>query len=161
MPRRWPITYEDVVATRQRIRPRLRPTALRRYVELDRTVAAGLRVLVKHENHQPTNSFKVRNALSALTVIPQDQRSRGVIAASRGNHGQGLAWAGQLLGIRVVICVPEGNNPETNAAIRGFCAELVIESVVPQNVVCGELLGAMLARRDRIELGLLHALLTA
>ncbi len=127
MPQRWPITYEDVVAARQRIRPYLPPTALRRYAELDRAIGAGLRVLVKHENHQPTNSFKVRNALSALTVLPPEQRSRGVIAASRGNHGQGLAWAGQILGIPVVICVPEGNNPEKNAAIRGFGAELVIE----------------------------------
>jgi threonine dehydratase len=127
MPRGWPITYEDVVAARERIRPHVPATPLRRYVELDRAVGAGVRVLVKHENHQPTNSFKVRNALSALTALSQEQRSRGVIAASRGNHGQGLAWAGQLLGIPVVICVPEGNNPEKNAAIRGFGAELVIE----------------------------------
>src|SRR6185436_11548900 len=48
-----------------------------------------------------------------------------VVAATRGNHGAGLAWAGQQLGVPVVICVPLGNNPEKNATIRGFGAELI------------------------------------
>jgi threonine dehydratase len=60
-----------------------------------------------------------------MTALPPEQRTRGVIAASRGNHGAGLAWAGEQLGVPVVICVPHGNNPEKNAAIRGFGAELV------------------------------------
>lgn len=119
----WPITFEDVIRARARIAPHVAPSPLRRYQELDDE--AGVRVLVKHENHLPTNAFKVRNALSLLTALPPDQRVRGVVAATRGNHGAGLAWAGARLGVPVVICVPLGNNPEKNAAIRGLGAELV------------------------------------
>jgi len=84
-------------------------------------------VLVKHENHLPTNAFKARNALSFMTALPAEARTRGVIAATRGNHGAGLAWAGAVLGVPVVLCVPVGNNPEKNAAMRGFGAELIEE----------------------------------
>lgn len=119
----WPITFEDIARARARIAPHLQATPLRRYAELDE--AAGMRVLVKHENHLPTNAFKVRNAVSFMTALPPEQRARGVIAATRGNHGAGIAWAGARLGVPVVICVPHGNNPEKNAAIRGHGAELV------------------------------------
>ena len=118
-----PITYDDIERARARIAPHLPVTPLRRYAELDE--ATGARVLVKHENHLPTNAFKVRNAVSFLTALPAEQRARGVVAATRGNHGAGLAWAGARLGVPVVICVPHGNNPEKNAAIRGHGAELV------------------------------------
>lgn len=123
MPSPWPITWDDVVAARARIAPYLAPTPLRRYPVLDEEL--GVRVLVKHENHLPTNAFKARNALSFMTALPADQRARGVVAATRGNHGAGLAWAGAQLGVPVVICVPLGNNPEKNAAIRGHGAELI------------------------------------
>jgi threonine dehydratase len=118
-----PIAWEDVLAARTRIAPYLTPTPLRHYPELD--AATGARVLVKHENHLPTNAFKARNALSFMTALPPAQRTRGVVAATRGNHGAGLAWAGSQLGVPVVICVPHGNNPEKNAAIRGHGAELI------------------------------------
>ncbi len=120
----WPITWNDVVAARARIAPHLAPTPLRHYPILD--AATGARVLVKHENHLPTNAFKARNAISFMTALPAEQRARGVIAATRGNHGAGLAWAGARVGVPVVICVPHGNNPEKNAAIQGHGAELVI-----------------------------------
>jgi threonine dehydratase len=117
------ITWDDVLAARARIAPYLSPTPLRHYATLDDEL--GVRVLVKHENHLPTNAFKARNAISFMTALPPAQRTRGIVAATRGNHGAGLAWAGGLLGIPVVICVPHGNNPEKNAAMRGFGAELV------------------------------------
>jgi threonine dehydratase len=117
------INWDDVLAARARIAPYLSPTPLRHYPTLDAEL--GARVLVKHENHLPTNAFKARNAISFMTALPPAQRTRGVVAATRGNHGAGLAWAGGLLGIPVVICVPHGNNPEKNAAMRGFGAELV------------------------------------
>ncbi|MBA3458883.1 MAG: pyridoxal-phosphate dependent enzyme [Deltaproteobacteria bacterium] len=119
----WPITWDDVLAARVRIAPYVERTPLRSYAALD--AAIGARVLVKHENHLPTNAFKARNALSFMTALPADQRARGVVAATRGNHGAGLAWAGAALGVPVVICVPLGNNPEKNEAIRGHGAELV------------------------------------
>ncbi len=120
-----PISFEDALAARERLRPYLQPTPLRSYEPLDEEIGAGIRVLVKHENHQPTNAFKIRNALSALTLLSEEQRRRGVVAATRGNHGQGVALAGRLLGAPVTVCVPVGNNPEKNLAIRGFGAELI------------------------------------
>src|SRR6202162_4524152 len=121
----WPVTIGDVLEARERIRERLPPTPLRRYAPLDEAVGYGIRVFVKHENHQPTQAFKARNALAALTALSAEEKKRGVVAATRGNHGQGLAWAGQLLGIHVVLCVPRPNNPEKNEAMRGFGAELI------------------------------------
>jgi threonine dehydratase len=121
----WPITWDDVVAARRRIAPYLQQTPLRHYAPLDEAVGHGIRVLVKHENHLPTNAFKARNAVSFMTALEPAQRTRGVVAATRGNHGAGLAWAGAELGVPVVICVPHGNNPEKNAAMRGYGAELI------------------------------------
>jgi threonine dehydratase len=123
----WPIAFADVLSARERLRPHLRPTPLRSYPALDDAVGSGTRVLVKHENFQPTGAFKVRNGLSALTALPQDALRRGVVAATRGNHGLGLAWAGKRLGAPVTVCVPLGNNPEKNAAVRGLGARLVEE----------------------------------
>jgi threonine dehydratase len=121
----WPITWDDIVRARARIAPYVEPSPLRSYATLDAEIGAGIHVLVKHDNHLPTNAFKARNAMSFMTALPADQRARGIVAATRGNHGAGLAWAGAVLGVPVVICVPHGNNPEKNAAMRGFGAELV------------------------------------
>lgn len=110
----WPVSYAGVLAAEQRVRPHVAPTALREYAPLDDAVGHGTRVWVKHENHNPTNSFKVRNGVSLITRLSEDQRRRGVVAASRGNHGQGLAWAGRrlgdhLAGKRVGIILSGGN----------------------------------------------------
>ncbi len=121
----WPISFDDVLAARERLKAYLAPTPLRNYAALDD--ALGMRVLVKHENHQPTNTFKVRNGLSAVTALSADERRRGVIAATRGNHGLGIAYAGRQLGVPVTICVPVGNNPEKNEAMRGLGAKLIDE----------------------------------
>jgi threonine dehydratase len=120
-----PITFDDILAARDRIAPYLTPTPLRNYPALDDVVGHGVRVWVKHENHQPTQSFKVRNALAAVTALPAEARAKGVIGASTGNHGQGLAYAGGLLATKVVVCVPQGNNPEKNASMRAMGAEVI------------------------------------
>ncbi len=120
----WPISIADVLEARQRVRPHIAPTPLRRYPPLDEAVGQGIAVWVKHENHCPTNSFKARNALSAMSAMTEAERARGVVAATRGNHGLGVAWAGSLLGVAVTICVPRGNNPEKNEGMRGFGATL-------------------------------------
>ena len=123
----WPITIDDVRAARERILSHLAPTPLRSYGTLDAAVGAGIRVLVKHENFQPTGAFKVRNALSALIALAPARRARGVVAATRGNHGLGLAWAARPLSVPAIVCVPLGNNPEKNAAVRALGARLVEE----------------------------------
>lgn len=119
------ITFDDVLAAEARIRPHLAPTPMRHYPLLDALVGHGIEVWVKHENHHPTQSFKIRNGLN--TVLGRDEASRrcGIIAASTGNYGLGVAYAGKLTGTPVTICVPEGNNPEKNAGIRALGAELV------------------------------------
>jgi threonine dehydratase len=121
----WPIAFEDVLAARERIRPHLPPTPLRSHPALDEAVGGGIRVQVKHENFQPTGAFKVRNGLSALTALEAEERRHGVVAATRGNHGLGLAWAGRRLGAPVTVCVPLGNSPGKNAAVRALGARLV------------------------------------
>lgn len=120
-----PISYADVMAARARLAPHLDPSPVRHYPLLDALVGHDIRVMVKHENHLPVNTFKVRNATSALTALPESVAKRGVAAASTGNHGQGLAWAGARLGVPVTICVPLGNNPEKNDAIRALGARLI------------------------------------
>ena len=121
----WPITFEDVERARERLAPYLTSTPLRRHPLLDEGV--GLNLLVKHENHQPTGSFKARNGLSFMTALTGAERKRGVVAASTGNHGQGIAYGATLVGSSAVICVPVGNNPEKNAAMRAWGARVVEE----------------------------------
>jgi threonine dehydratase len=82
---------------------------------------AGCEVWVKHENHTPTGAFKVRGGLSYFAGL----ESRGVISATRGNHGQSLAYAGGKFGIPVTIVVPRGNSVEKNAAMRAQGATLI------------------------------------
>jgi threonine dehydratase len=123
----WPVAMDAVLATRARIERYLPATPLRRYRQLEEHVAHGIELHVKHENHQPTNSFKIRNGLSLMTSLRPEQLARGVVAASTGNHGQGIAYAGALLGADITICVPAGNNPEKNAAMRSYGARVVEE----------------------------------
>lgn len=123
----WPITFREVVDARDRLAPYLRPTPLRSYPLLDALLGNGTTLLVKHENHQPTCSFKVRNGLSFITGLTPDERQRGVVAASTGNHGQGVAYAASLHGVRAIICVPVGNNPDKNAAMRAWGATVIEE----------------------------------
>lgn len=123
----FPISIDDVRAARDRISPYLSPSPLRTYRELDAAVDHGIQLLVKHENFNPTGSFKIRNGLSFMTALDADARARGVVAATRGNHGLGIAYAGAAFGVRTTICVPLGNNPEKNAGMRALGARLIEE----------------------------------
>jgi threonine dehydratase len=116
-------TFADVLDARLAIRPHLRPTPLFRYPLLDQ--AAGTEVWVKHENHQPVGAFKVRGGVNLVSRLSDEERSRGVIAASTGNHGQSVAWAAQRFGVRATVCVPEGANPVKVASMRALDAEVV------------------------------------
>ena len=118
---------DAVSAARDRIAPYVPVSPLRTYPVLDAEVGHDIRVSVKHENFNPTGSFKVRNAFSLVTALDEDARRRGIVAATRGNHGLGLAYAGRTFGVPVTICVPSGNNPEKNAGMRALGARLIEE----------------------------------
>ena len=89
---------------------------------------SGSEVWVKHENHTPTGAFKVRGGLVYMERLKQRAAgTRGVVSATRGNHGQSIALAAARVGIAATIVVPHGNSTEKNAAMRAFGAELVEE----------------------------------
>lgn len=110
----------DIYAARQRIADVIRPTALLRHPLLAQET--GLDISVKHENHNPTGAFKVRGGLNLVRALSPGERARGVVTASTGNHGQSIALACQLEGVRCTVFVPDGNNPDKNAAMRAFGA---------------------------------------
>jgi threonine dehydratase len=115
-------TLADVYAARERVYRVVRPTPLMRHPLL--AAETGLDVLVKHENHNPTGAFKVRGGLNLIGSLRPEER-RGVITATTGNHGQSIALACQRDGVPCTIVTPVGNNPEKNAAMRAFGAELI------------------------------------
>ncbi len=120
----WPeLTLADVLEARRRISVHLRPTPLFGYATLNDLLDAE--VFVKHENHQPTGAFKVRGGVNLVSQLSPEERERGVIAASSGNHGQSIAYAGRLFGVSATICVPENANPVKVAAMKGLGAELI------------------------------------
>ncbi len=88
---------------------------------------AGCEVWVKHENHTPTGAFKVRGGVVYRERLARERRGlvAGVASATRGNHGQSLAFAGGRFGVPVTIVVPRGNSAGKNAAMRALGAQLV------------------------------------
>jgi threonine dehydratase len=113
----------EVYAARQRIEPYLKPTPLYGYPALD--TLTGTKTRVKHENHQPVGAFKVRGGVNLVSQLTADEREHGVIAASTGNHGQSVAYAANLFGVKAVICVPEQANPVKVESMRALGAEVI------------------------------------
>lgn len=116
------LTLSDVFAARPVVYRTIRPTALLAHALLQ--AETGLDVRVKHENHNPTNSFKIRGGLNLVGSLSPAER-RGVITATTGNHGQSIAFACRRESVPCTIVVPQGNNPEKNAAMRALGAEVV------------------------------------
>jgi threonine dehydratase len=100
----------------------MRPSPLLTHPLLDEWI--GRPTWIKHENHNPTGSFKIRGGLNLVAQMSDAEKRRGVICASTGNHGQSLAIACRLHGVRCRVVVPVGNNPEKSAALRALGAEL-------------------------------------
>lgn len=116
-------TFQDVLAARNVIRRYLAPTPLHHYPALDPVVGAQL--YIKHENYHPIGAFKIRGGVNFLAQLDEASRRRGVVTASTGNHGQSIAFAAQLFGVRAVIVVPENANAVKVEAMRSYGAELV------------------------------------
>jgi len=118
-------TLADVVAARDRIRAYLAATPLRNYPSLDRLT--GTEVWIKHDNLLPTGAFKVRGGVNLISQLDAPTRARGVIAASTGNHGQSVAFASQIFGVRATVVAPKGANPVKVEAMRDFGAEVLLQ----------------------------------
>lgn len=116
-------TITDVLAAGKYVYQHLRPTPLHNYPTLSELV--GTNIWIKHENHQPVGAFKVRGGVNLAANLTKDERKNGLFTASTGNHGQSIAYASSLYGIKSVIAVPEDANPEKVAAMRGLGAEVV------------------------------------
>jgi threonine dehydratase len=119
--------FAEVLEARTRIAPYLSPTPLREYPPLGQLLDAT--VFVKHENHLPTGAFKVRGGVNLVSQLAPDERERGVVASSTGNHGQSIAFGARIFGVRATICVPEVANPVKVAAMRDLGAEVVPNGV--------------------------------
>ncbi len=120
---RQAISLEAIRAASEIVYRILSPTPLREYPLLNEE--AGARLFLKHENHLPTGAFKIRGGLNYLHHFAAEHTHRGVITATRGNHGQSIALAARLYNVPATIVVPFGNNPEKNAAMRAYGARLV------------------------------------
>ena len=110
-----PPTYADVVAAAPVVRRYLKPTPLYEWPALSRLL--GCRYLLKHENHTPTTAFKVRGGIYLVSRLSDEDRRRGILGCTTGNHGQSLAYASRLFGVRCVLVVPARNNPDKMAAM--------------------------------------------
>lgn len=115
------VTLDDILAAADRIGPYIHRTPILESATLSR--ATRTRLGLKAENLQRTGAFKARGALNAVMMLTPEQRKRGVITLSAGNHGQGLAYAAQLAGVRCVVFMPEHAVPTKVAAVRGYGAE--------------------------------------
>ena len=117
-------TREDMEQARRQVHAVFPGTPQYRWPLLAERI--GTEVWVKHENHTPTGAFKVRGGLIHLERVAREKLApNGIVSATRGNHGQSLAFAGQRFGVPVTIVVPHGNSSEKNAAMRAFGARLI------------------------------------
>lgn len=117
-------TRDELETAHRLVQSRMPATAQYAWPQLEDRL--GVKVWVKHENHSPTGSFKVRGAMTFVDWLQREHPDcRGIITATRGNHGQGQALAATAAGMRAVVYVPFGNSVEKNAAMRAFGAELI------------------------------------
>jgi len=115
------VTLDDIRCAADRISPFIHRTPIFESAALSRLTGTCLGL--KAENLQRTGAFKARGALNAILNLTPDQRGRGVITLSAGNHGQGLAYAAQLFDVRCVVFMPENAVPTKVAAVQGYGAE--------------------------------------
>jgi len=117
------VTIEDVYRARETIRPHVHLTPTLTATALGEL--AGVRLFVKAEMLQRTGSFKPRGSLCAVNALAPEQRARGIITISAGNHGQGLAYAARTAGVRCTVVVPDTATRSKVDAMRGYGAEVI------------------------------------
>ena len=119
-----PFTLEEIESARDLVQKSIKPTPQISWPLLSERT--GCEVFVKHENHLPTGAFKVRGGVFLLNHLSTLGSLNGLIVATRGNHGQSIAYAGRKAGIPVHIVVPEDNNRDKNRAMRALGANLIV-----------------------------------
>jgi len=116
---------EEIEAARRLVYAQMDPTPQIAWPLLGERV--GAEVVVKHENHAPTGAFKVRGGITFIDWLRREHpEARGIVTATRGNHGQSQARAATAAGLEAKVYVPEGNSVEKNAAMRAFGADLTV-----------------------------------
>jgi threonine dehydratase len=135
-------TMADVLAAANRIKPYLPVTPLRHSGAISEMVGAD--VYLKHEHHLPTGAFKVRGGVNLVSCLSEHERGAGVIAASTGNHGQSVAYAARLFGVKAIICAPEAANAAKVAAMKelGATVKLVGANFDEARLACEQLAAA-------------------
>ena len=116
-------TLGDVLKAKKIISPYVLRTPLLPYPALNQLLDADVRL--KHENHQALGAFKVRGGVNLLSHMSPEERAKGVITASSGNHGQSIAYACRLFGAKAIICLPENANPLKVQSMRNLGADIV------------------------------------
>jgi threonine dehydratase len=118
------LTRDDIENAARQVYQVMPPTAQYRWPLLAERL--GCTVWVKHENHTPTGAFKVRGGITFMHWLRREHPAvKGIVSATRGNHGQSLALAARAVGLKALIVVPQGNSVEKNNAMRGFGGEVV------------------------------------
>jgi threonine dehydratase len=120
------VTQAAVEAARERVRGRVHRTPLLSSRTLGERIGAGGPVWLKAENLQKTGSFKPRGALNQIEQLSAEEKARGVITVSAGNHAQGVAWAAAAAGVQATVVMAEAASPVKVAATRGYGAEVVL-----------------------------------
>ena len=117
-------TLRDVLEAQKRIAGHVTRTPLHRYISLDKLLGAEA-VYVKHENHQRLGAFKMRGGINLISQMSAKERARGVATASSGNHGQSIAYAASVFGMKAVVGVPENANPGKVESMLNLGAEVI------------------------------------
>jgi threonine dehydratase len=122
------LTVRDFEETRARIAPHIKHTPLLTSRQLSE--ATGFDVRLKAELFQVVGSYKIRGPLNKFALMPEEQKRRGVVCSSAGNHAQGVALAARIHGIRAVVCMAENATPAKIAATKAYGAEVVLHGQI-------------------------------
>jgi threonine dehydratase len=122
------LTKKDFEEARARIAPHIKHTPLLTSRQLSELT--GYEVRLKAENFQTVGAYKIRGPLNKFALMPEEQKRRGVVCSSAGNHAQGVALAARIHGIRAVVCMAENATPAKIAATKGYGAEVVLHGMI-------------------------------
>ena len=122
------LTLDDFRTVRERIAPHIKHTPLLTSRQLSERTGYDMRL--KAEMFQRVGSYKIRGPLNKFALMPEEQKRRGVVCSSAGNHAQGVALAAQIHGIRAVVCMAKNATPAKIAATKGYGAEVVLHGMI-------------------------------